>query len=107
MPEVLIARLGDSLIEQGPPGWLSTFGTVGQTVLVYDHATVAVGALLLIVPVVGFGYYVGRGLDLNEEYRRVFGAVTAGTTIPIIAAWVGGVGTVFFGIFGGFDVVFL
>jgi hypothetical protein len=106
-PEILTVRLANTLFEQGPPNWLPTFGTVGRTVLLYDHATIAVGALLMIVPVVGFGYYLGRGVDLDEEYRRVFGAITTGTTVPLIAAWGGGIGTVFFGIFGGFDVVFL
>jgi membrane protein DedA with SNARE-associated domain len=102
-PRVLLGTL--NLFEQGAPGWLPTVGTLGQTVLLYIYGTEIVGALLLVVLTVGFGYYVGQQLDLSDEYRQFFGAVVAGTTVPLLVAWGVGVGAFLLGISSGFDVV--
>ena len=63
---------------------------LGQTVLLYSHGATITGSLLLIVLVVGFGYYVGQRLDFGKEYRRLSKAVAAGTTVPLVAAWATG-----------------
>ena len=106
-PDLLMSRFGDVLIQHGPPGWLPTFDTVGQTVLLYSHGATITGSLLLIVLVVGFGYYVGQRLDLGKEYRRLSKAVAAGTTVPLVAAWATGVGAAVIGVLSGFSVVLI
>lgn len=94
-----------SLFEQGLPGWLPMFGTIGGTTTLYSYGTDIVGALLMVVLAVGFGYYVSRQLDLNHEYRQLSGAVVAGTTVPLIVLWVVGVGAFILGSFSGFTVL--
>ncbi len=82
-PETILAKWFD----HGLPSWVPMFGTVGQTGLLYTYGAKIVGPLFTVVPAVGLGYYVGRQLALSREYRRFLGAVVAGTTIPIVAAW--------------------
>jgi hypothetical protein len=97
-PSILTSQLGDALLEQGSSSGIPTFGTVGTTVLLYDGGIAIAGGLLMIVPAVGLGYYVGQQLDLNDEYQRFFKAIIAGTTVPLIALWAIGVGAAFLGI---------
>jgi hypothetical protein len=87
-PDMLL----DGLFVSGLPSWLPTIGSVGQTATVYLYGIDIIGALLMIVLAVGFGYYAGQQLDLTYEYRRFSRAVVAGTTVPLIAAWIIGVG---------------
>jgi len=93
-PSILTSQLGDALLEQGSSSGIPTFGTVGTTVLLYDGGIAIAGGLLMI----GLGYYVGQQLDLNDEYQRLFKTIIAGTTVPLIALWVIGVGATFLGI---------
>jgi hypothetical protein len=94
-----------SLFEQGFPGWLPTFGTVGGTATLYSYGADIVGALLMVILAVGFGYYVNRRLDLSHEYRQFCGAVVAGTTVPLVVPWIIGIGAFVFGSFSGFSVL--
>lgn len=103
--EIVPGVLLGSLFEQGPPSWLPLFGTVGQTTTLYIYGIDIVGALLMIALAVGFGYYASRQLDLSYEYRQFVGAVVAGTTIPLIVAWIAVAGAFFLGSFGGFSVL--
>jgi hypothetical protein len=101
----VVGLLPEILVEQGAPGWLPTFGTVGQTVLLYTHGIEIVGALLPIVLGVGFGYYASQQLNLRDEYRRFLGAVVAGTTVPLLVAWIVGVGAFVFWISSVFNLI--
>ena len=93
------------LFEQGPPSWLPLFGTVGQTTTLYIYGTDIVGALLMVALAVGFGYYACRQFDLRYEYRQFFGAVVAGTTIPLVVMWIVVAGAFVLGSFGGFSIL--
>ncbi|WP_049902432.1 hypothetical protein [Halococcus agarilyticus] len=95
----------DGSFEGGPPSWLPMFGTVGQSTILYIYGIDTVGALLMVALAVGFGYYASRQLDLRYEYRQFCGAVVAGTTIPLIVAWVVVAGAFVLGSFGGFSVL--
>lgn len=101
VPEILL----DGLFEGGPPSWLPLFGTVGESTTLYIYGTDVIGAFLMVALAVGFGYYVNRQLDLRYEYRQFCGAVVAGTTIPLIVAWVVAAGAFVLGSFGGFSIV--
>lgn len=101
VPGVLLG----GLFERGPPGWLPVFGTVGQSTTLYIYGTDIVGAVLMVALAVGFGYYTSRELDLRDEYRQFCVAVVAGTTIPLVVAWVIVAGAFVLGSFGGFSVL--
>lgn len=93
-PQIFVNRW----IGNGPPSWLPTFGTLGQTALVYTNGTEVIGLLFMVVLAVGFGYYVGQRIALRREYQRFLGAVAAGTLIPFVIAY--GV-TVLYDLFSG------
>lgn len=93
------------LFEQGTPGWFPTAGTLGQTVVLYTYGIDIVGALLMVVLSVGFGYYVGHHLDLSDEYRPFLGAVVAGTTVPLLVAWGVGLGAFSLRMADGFTIL--
>lgn len=93
------------LFEQDLPGWLPTVGTLGQTVLLYTFGVDILGALLMIVLGVGVGYYVSQQLALTDEYQQFIGAVVAGTTIPLIVTWGGGLGSFLIGMVSGFELI--
>ncbi|EMA40062.1 hypothetical protein C448_14078 [Halococcus morrhuae DSM 1307] len=94
-----------SLFEQGLPGWLPTFGTIGGTATLYNYGIDVIGALLMVVLAIGFGYSVSRQLDLSNEYRQFCGAVVAGTTVPFIVLWIVGFGAFILGNFSAFTVL--
>jgi len=100
-PDILI----DGLFVSSLPSWLPTYGTIGQTATLYIYGTDIVGALLPILLAVGFGYYAGQQLDLTHEHRRFSRAVVAGTTVPLIAAWIIGVGAFVFWASGVFNLI--
>lgn len=88
---ILVARLGSNWIasweETGEfPAWAPTFGTFGETMVLYDIGTEIIEPLVLILLAVGLGRQVGRRLDVAREYRRLVGAVAAGSTL-VVAAW--------------------
>ncbi|WP_256686461.1 hypothetical protein [Halococcus qingdaonensis] len=101
VPEILL----ESLFEQPLPGWLPTFGTIGETVTLYSYGMDVIGALLMVVLAIGFGYSVIRQLDLSNEYRQFCGAVVAGTTVPLVLLWTVGVGAFILGKVSAFTVL--
>jgi hypothetical protein len=93
------------LFEQDLPEWLPTVGTLGQTVLLYNLGVDILGALVMIVLAVGVGYSVSQQLALTDEYQQFIGAIVAGTTVPLIVAWAGGIGGFLIGLFSGFELI--
>lgn len=61
------------------PASLPAFGTVEQTVSAYNLMLGIVDYLILAVVAIGFGYYVGRRVDMVQDYRRFVAAVAAGS----------------------------
>lgn len=85
LPDIVVSRW----INGGTqfPAWAPTFGTVGQTMVVYRYVTGTAGPLVTLALAVGLGYYVGTRLDLARDYRRVLGAVFVGSTVGVGVAW--------------------
>jgi hypothetical protein len=85
LPGMIVSRW----IAAGPrfPTWAPTFGTAGETAVVYRSLTETAGPLVTLALAVGLGYYVGRRLDLAREYRRFVGTVSIGSTIGVGIAW--------------------
>lgn len=77
-------------------GWLPQFETVGQTVIVYLYASVAVTFGLTILGVAALGYWAGMKLDVTHEYRPLVGSLAIGggtgylTALLILGLNVGG-----------------
>lgn len=103
VPGILLDSLFRPRVTQGLPGWLPTFGTIGETATLYTYAADIVGPLSMMVLAVGFGYYAGRRIDLGDEYRGFFRAIVAGTTIPLVVAWGIGIGAFAVGVSSAFN----
>lgn len=79
----------ESLFNSGgvdAPGWLPTVGSLGVTVLAYSSVASILVSLLTVGVTVGFGYYLGRRIDVTREYRRLIGSVVAGGVAGTVAA---------------------
>lgn len=103
----LIARFGVNRIAEwgnNIPVWAPTFGTIGETVTLYNLGAEIVEPLVPIVLSLGLGYQVGRRFNVTREYSRVVTSVIVGS-ILVIAVWT--VLTQYMGasISDGFDVL--
>ena len=93
VPGWLLERATDGWLQGGGSAPLSQFGTLGQTVLVYNYA---VGALEQFLPLafgVGLGVWLTRRVaaeELPAALRAVAvgsGAVVAVAALPLVVAW--------------------
>ena len=105
---ILVARFGLNRITQWGtgsefPGWAPTFGTFGETIVLYNLGVAIVEPLVLIVLAVGFGYRVGRRCNVEREYRELVDAVAVGSAL-VVAGWTALTWNVGSPITDGFDV---
>lgn len=71
------------------PEW-AIYGTAGTSVLVYLYVIGLIVALATVGLAVGAGYYVGRRIDVDREYRAFIRAIAAGSTVGVSVIWAGG-----------------
>lgn len=67
-------------------GLVPAIGSPGQTAVVYTQLAGIVAPLSTVALAVGLGYYVGGRIELAREYRRLVGAVGAGSTAGVTLA---------------------
>jgi hypothetical protein len=73
-------QIAGGTVQRGDlPVSLPSFGRVEQTVSAYNLLLGMVDYLFLAVFAIGFGYYVGRRVDMVQEYRRFATAVAVGS----------------------------
>lgn len=82
VPEIVISRLVGGAPEF--PAWLQLGGTVGESVALFLLTARSVGPLVAWAVVLGFGYYLGRTVDVRREYRRLVRAL-AGGSVGVLA----------------------
>jgi hypothetical protein len=90
----LIAQIGPGVIVSGWinrgaqfPSWAPTFGTVGQTMVVYQQFTGTIGPLITVALALGLGYFIGKRVDLATNVRQFIGAVLIGSTVGLSVGW--------------------
>jgi hypothetical protein len=90
----LIAQIGPGVIVSGWidrgaqfPGWAPTFGTAGQTMVVYQQFTGTIGPLVTVALALGLGYVIGKRVDLATSIRQFVGAVLIGSTVGLGVGW--------------------
>lgn len=84
------------------PQWAPTFGTAGQTVVVYQIVTEITGPAVTLALAIGLGYYVGKRLDLGSEYRRFIETVAVGSILGVL---IPGIAVIWYGSSFRFDIL--
>lgn len=74
---VAVARFADGAT--GAWGWVPTFGSLGETVLVYSTVTGVAGPLLTVLLSVAFGLVAGGRFAVESDYREFLALVAAGS----------------------------
>ena len=82
--EFVPAYLTDNLLEGPAPGWVPTFGTVGETVTIYNYISGAVGPVLILGLGLAFGYVLENRYDVLSEFRHFTRTVLMGSALSII-----------------------
>ena len=90
----LLAQIGPGMIVSGWinrgaqfPEWAPMFGTMGQTMVVYQQFTGTVGPLVTVGLALGLGYFIGKRVDLATNVRQFIGAVLIGSTLGLSVGW--------------------
>ncbi|MFB6135375.1 MAG: hypothetical protein ABEJ04_01320 [Halobacteriaceae archaeon] len=78
--------LSNALTDGSAPGWAPTFGTPGETALVYSYVSGALGPVLLLGLGLAFGYVLGSRVDVSRAFRRLARAVFAGSALGVVLA---------------------
>lgn len=94
-PGGLLGQVIDGWVEGTGPAVLPLFGTVGQTVLIYNDAIDVVQLFVPLALGVGLGVWLARSVR-SEELRAGLRAVAVGSTavvmlaiIPVVVVWGG------------------
>lgn len=87
VPEVVVARLVGDVSEF--PAWLRVGSTVGESVVLLQYIARSVGPLVAWGLVLGLGYYLGRTVDVREDYRRLVRALAGGSVGVLAVAALG------------------
>lgn len=85
------------------PPWAPTFGTFGETRVLYSLGVEIASPLLLILLALGLGYRAGRRIDPAHEYREFATSVVVGSTL-VVAGWTSLTWYVGASVSNGFDV---
>lgn len=94
-----------SLFDGAPAGWVPTFGTVGQTVVLYSYGVEIIGALTPIVLGLGFGYLLSKRRSFDGGFRPIVRTTAVGAAIPAVLAWIALIGLTLLSSFDLYSIV--